>query len=375
MLIKHDEFGPEKILELYDPITGMRGFSVIDNTAKGPGKGGIRMSASVDKEEVFKLARTMTIKNAMAELPFGGAKSGIIADPYRIGKKKKHDIVAAFGRALRCIAPEIYVAAPDVAMGEKEIRTFVKANGDFNSATGKPAGMKGPKGAKGIPHELGSTGWGVYHATRVAADHLGMDLKGATFMVEGFGNVGEFAAKYLCKEGAVLIGVSDSKGSIYNPDGIDFDRLKSIKDRTRKVENYPDGKKGKSAMIRTQKADIFIPAGKSTDVFTEKSYRKAKFKLMVCGANIPFTPEVEDKFHRIKILVVPDFVANAGGVISSYVEYKGGKADDVFPLVKKKIRKNTRLCLKEAKRRRCSPRKAATGIAKDRIRKAMKRRG
>ncbi len=370
----YDELGPEKILELYDPVTGMRGFSVIDNTARGPGKGGIRMSATVHKEEVFKLARTMSIKNAMADLPFGGAKSGIIADPYKLDPKKKQEIVAAFGRALRCIAPELYVAAPDVAMGEKEIRTFVKANGKFNSATGKPADMKGPKGARGIPHELGSTGWGVYHATKVAAKHMKLKIKGATFMVEGFGNVGEFATKFLCKEGAILVGVSDSKGSIYNPGGINYAKLKAVKKKTRRVTNYGKGKIGKPAMIRTQKADIFIPAGKSTDVFTNKNYKQAKFKLMVCGANIAFTPEIEEKFWKRKILVVPDFVANAGGVISSYIEYKGGKAKDVFPLVEKKVKKNTKLCLDNAKKQRCSPRKAAMKIALERIRKAMKRK-
>ncbi|MBW3013706.1 Glu/Leu/Phe/Val dehydrogenase [Candidatus Woesearchaeota archaeon] len=370
----YDEFGPEKILEVYDPKTGMRGFAVIDNTARGPGKGGIRMSATVDKEEVFQLARTMSIKNAMADLPFGGAKSGIIADPYKLDDKKKPEIVAAFGRALRCIAPDIYVAAPDVAMGENEIRTFVKANGKFNSATGKPADMKGPKGARGIPHELGSTGWGVFHATKVAARHLGINLKGATFMVEGFGNVGEFAAKFLCQEGAILIGTSDSKGSVYNPEGLDFKKLKQTKAKTGRVMDYGKGKTGKPEMIRTEKADIFIPAGKSTDVFTKKNYKKAKFKLMVCGANIAFTPEIEEMFWRRNILVVPDFVANAGGVISSYVEYKGGKAKDVFPLVEKKVTANTKLCLDNAKRDNFSPRKAAMKIAVERIRNAMRKR-
>ncbi|MBW2987724.1 Glu/Leu/Phe/Val dehydrogenase [Candidatus Woesearchaeota archaeon] len=367
-MVKFDDIGPEKIIEVYDPISKMKGFTVLDNTALGPAKGGIRMTATVDKKEVAKLARTMTIKNAMAGLPFGGGKSGIIADPYKTDQKKKKEIISAFGRAIRCISPSMYVAAPDVAMGEKDVAVFVKANGKKNSATGKPKSMGG------IPHELGSTGYGVYIATVEAEKFMKINLKKATFVVEGFGNVGWFAAKYLTDHGATLVGTSDSKGSIYNPKGIDFKKLDAVKKKTRRVMDYPEGKVGKPEMIRTCKADIFIPAGVAQDVISTKNISRLKFKLIVCGANIPFTEETEEKLYRKKIMVVPDFVANAGGVISSYVEYMGGKAKDVFPLIKKKISANTRLVLQTAKRKRISPRKAGKQIAMNRVKKAMKKR-
>ena len=127
----YDEFGPEKILRVYDPKTGMRGITVIDNTALGPGKGGIRMTPTVSKTEVFLLARTMTWKNALAEVPFGGAKSGIIADDKKISGVQKVEIVKAFSRALKQLAPSVYVAAPDMNMAEEEMRIFAETNGDM----------------------------------------------------------------------------------------------------------------------------------------------------------------------------------------------------------------------------------------------------
>jgi glutamate dehydrogenase/leucine dehydrogenase len=331
-MVKYDDIGPEKIIEVYDPISKMKGFTVLDNTALGPAKGGIRMTATVDKKEVAKLARTM------------------------------------FSRAIKCVCPCDYVAAPDVAMGEREVGVFVKENKNKKSATGKPKSMGG------IPHELGSTGYGVYIATIEAAKFMKLDLKKMTFVVEGFGNVGWFAAKYLTEHGAKFIGTSDSKGSIYNPKGIDFKKLDAVKRKTRRVMDYHEGKVGKPEMIRTCKADIFIPAGVAQDVVTSKNINKLKFKLMVCGANIPFTAETEEQLYKKKIVVVPDFVANAGGVISSYVEYKGGKIKEVFPLIKKKVSANTKLVLKTAKTKRISPRKAGLQIAMERVKKAMKKR-
>ena len=166
-VIEYDEFGPEKILSVYDAKTGMRGIVVVDSTALGPGKGGIRMTSTVDTEEVARLARNMTWKCALAELPFGGAKAGIIADSKEIGQKKKHLIVEAFSRAIKAICPQLYVAAPDMYMGEQDMAWFAQVNGDMKSCTGKPESMGG------IPHESGGTGFGVFHATRVAAEIMG----------------------------------------------------------------------------------------------------------------------------------------------------------------------------------------------------------
>ena len=214
-MIKFDEFGPEKILEVYNPKSGMHGFVVIDNISRGPGKGGIRMTPTVSAEEVARLARVMTWKTSMADLPFGGAKSGILL-PKGADKAK---LVSDFSKAIKCISPSLYVAAPDINTGEKEMGIFARANGSLKSCTGKPRRMKG------IPHELGSTGYGVSISTLETVKFLKKNIKEMRFVIEGFGNVGMFAAKNLCNEGAILVGVSDSKGCIYNAKGINFNKL------------------------------------------------------------------------------------------------------------------------------------------------------
>jgi len=363
----HDELGPEKILEVYDARTGMHGFVVIDNTALGPGKGGIRMTSTVSKEEVFKLARAMTYKCSLAGLPFGGAKSGIIANPKEITPEHKKAIVKAFAKALKPVSPSLYVAAPDIYMAEEEMRIYANTNGSMKSCTGKPADMGG------IPHELGSTGFGVYHATLVAVKHLGLDIKNLKFAVEGFGNVGWFAAKYLTEAGAKLVGVSDSQGTLCNPKGIVFDKLAKVKKEQRTVVKYTEGKvcsvlKGEE--IVGVDADILITAA-IPDLVTDANKHSIKAKIVVQGSNIPMSPEVEEYLHKKGILVIPDFVANAGGVISSYVEYIGGNEKDMFKMVKEKIVKNTTEVLKRAKKKKIKPRDAALEVALERIKKAM----
>ena len=364
--IKHDEFGPKKILDVHDSKTKMRGFLCVDNIALGPGKGGIRMTPTVTVKEVFRLARAMTWKCALAELPFGGAKSGIIADDRNMPKEEKKAIVQAFARALKPVCPSMYVAAPDMNMSEQEMKWFAEANGSMKACTGKPADMGG------IPHELGSTGFGVYHATLAALEHAGIDVKGATVAVEGFGNVGSFAAKFLSEAGAKIVAVSDSKGVIYNENGLDFEKLRKVKDETHAVKNYEPGEVLPNEKIFELAVDVLIPAA-LPDVITEKNIDKVKAKIIVQGANIPIPHDIEKVLHEKGVLVVPDFVANAGGVISSYVEYIGGKPEQMFKEVEERIKRNTKLVLEKSKEKNICPRNAALEIAKERVRKAMKK--
>ncbi len=358
-MIKYDEFGPEKILSVYNPKSGMKGFVVIDNTKLGPGKGGIRMTPDVTEVEVSRLARAMTWKCALADLPFGGAKSGIVANSKELSPEKKEEIVKHFSEALKVVCPELYVAAPDINIAEKEMEWFSKANGNNKSCTGKPASMGG------LPHELGSTGFGVFHATKVAAEHAKIELKNASVAIEGFGNVGWFAAKFLSEEGAKLVAVSDSKGVIFNEQGIDFNELDKIKKETGSVVNYKPGEQADN--ILDVKADILITAA-IPDLIKGEDVDKLSFKLIVAGSNIPMTAETEELCHKKGILVVPDFVANAGGVISSYVEYIEGNEKDMFKMVEEKITKNTKQVLEDAKSKDIPPRESAMEIAKERIR-------
>lgn len=365
MQIKFDEWGPEKIIQTYDAKTGMRGILVIDNTALGPGKGGIRMTPSVSVEEVFRLARTMTWKNALADLPFGGAKGGIIADPKNMSEKQRKEIIQAYARSLKEVCPSIYVAGPDVNTNEESMKWFVEAIGDRRACTGKPKDMGG------LPHELGSTGFGVAHATKVALKHIGQSLKGASIAIEGYGNVGTFAHKFLSDWGAKIVAISDSKGVIYNENGLDFDELMNVKQKTGSVVNYKDGKVLPNKEIFELKVDVLIPAA-LPDVINEGNYRNIKAKVIVEAGNIVMNEEIEGKLHEKGILVVPDFAANAGGVISSWVEYIGKDENYMFKTVEEKITKNVELVLKRSKEKNVKPRDAAIEIAKERVMKAMK---
>jgi len=357
-MINHDKIGPEKIIQVYDPKTRMKGILVIDSLKLGPGKGGIRMTPTVSVEEVFRLARAMTLKNSLADLPFGGAKSGIIFNPKESTKEEKLEIVKAYSRAIKELCPEKYIAAPDINMGEQEMRAFVEANGSKKSTTGKPSDLGG------LPHELGSTGYGVFISTLVALDHLNLKPEETTFAVEGFGNVGTFAAKFLTEKGSKLVAVSDSQGVIENQEGIDYPELQKTKNETKSVVNYE--KATKTENILEAKADILITAA-IPDLINENDIEKLNFKLIVQGSNIPATPETEQKLHEKNILVIPDFVANSGGVISSYVEHIEGTEQQMFEMIKEKIEKNTRLVLEKSKEKNIKPRDAALEIAEERL--------
>ncbi len=361
--MEYDEFGPEKVIHSYDPKTGMKAITVIDNTNLGPGKGGIRMTPSVNEEEVYKLARTMTWKNALAGIPFGGAKSGIIANDKEMKQGQKDEIVAAFGRAIKCIAPTHYIAGPDMNMAEHEMQILVEANGDKNSATGKPKNMGG------LPHELGSTGFGTYHALLTALEFI--DLKEPTVAIEGFGNVGTFVMKFLTEKGIKVVATSDSKGTIFNEEGLDYEKLMKVKEETGSVVNYEDGKKLDGGELVGLGVDILVPAA-IPDFINKSNKNDIEAKLIVCGSNIAMSEEIEEEFYKKGVMVIPDFVANAGGVISSYIETINGSEEDMFKIVEKNITENTKETLERSKEKKISPREAAMEIAVERVKEAKK---
>ncbi|MDO8648132.1 MAG: Glu/Leu/Phe/Val dehydrogenase [Candidatus Diapherotrites archaeon] len=362
-----DNIGPEKIVEVYDVKTGMHGVAVIDNTALGPGKGGIRMTATVNTEEVAKLARIMTWKTALAELPFGGAKAGIFCDAKSISLKQKEAIIKSFARALKCVVPSQYIAAPDMNTGEKEMKWFAQGAGNLKACTGKPKSMHG------IPHELGSTGFGVYHATIEALKFKGIKIKGAKIAVEGFGNVGSFAAKFLTEKGALLVGTSDSQGCIMNEDGLNFKELSAVKAKKGSVNYYQKGYTGVSGKLASIECDVLITAA-VPNFINESNYRFVKAPILVEGSNIPMPISIEQKLFERGITIVPDFVANAGGVISSYIEFKDGTPKQMFKLVEEKVVRNTDLTLKLAEKQGIFQRGAAQQIAVKRVMQAMKKR-
>ena len=330
-----DDFGPEYSLEVYDPSSEMRGFLVIDNTAIGPGKGGIRMTPNVSVDEVARLARTMTWKNALASIPFGGAKAGIIWSGGSEEEKKKR--VESLARALKPFIPDKYIAGPDVNSGETEMKWFAEAISVWNSSTGKPADYINPAtGHGGLPHELGSTGFGIAHATRVVCELLNLPLSGATVAIEGYGNVGSFAHKFLTELGAKVVAVSDSRGAVFVGDGLDFAVLSQIKSQKKGVVEYPGGKLLSVSDFWAFPVDILITAA-LTDAINLDNKDLIKAKVIIEGSNIPILDAIEDELYRKGIVIVPDIVANAGGVISSYAEYKGMNSKEMFKIVFGKI--------------------------------------
>ncbi len=373
-----DELGPEYVIETYDPKLKYRGILVLDNLALGVGKGGLRMLPNLTTYEVWRLARAMTLKNALMDLPFGGAKSGIILDPKKVSLAKKRKIIESFARSLKPVCPKHYVTAPDINIGEKEMEWFAKAVGDWQAATGKPSNLCvklfGDNWERcGLPHEFGSTGFGVAVSTKAAIEFLGKDVKEITCAIAGFGNVGSFAFKHLQEFGVKIVAVSDISGAIFNKEGLDFSKLIKLSQRKKPITSYTLAKKISRESIYELPVDVLIPAAVS-DVIGEKNYKRVKSKIIIEGANIPIREEYEEKLRKKGVLIVPDIVANSGGVISSFIEYKGYHPKKMFGIIKRRVVKTTESVLKQSKEKNLSPRIVAKKIAEKKLKEAMKKR-
>jgi len=396
-----DEWGPEKVLQVYDPDTGMKGVLVIDNTSTGPGKGGIRFAESVTPIEVFKLARTMTWKCASAGLPFGGAKGGIIANP---GKVNQVEWIKSFAKMIKPYCPSQYIAATDVGTTELDMAVFAHEIGDMRACTGKPQELGG------IPHELGTTGYGVSVALRTTIDFLkeskrkgvkpsrpyidltnSLDIKNNDIkvVIQGFGNVGSFTAKFLNDLNIKVIGVSDVSGFVFDDNGLDIPQLMSdMKDKS-KLSDLLNNQQQQQHLynildkdeIFNVDSDVFIPAA-LTGVINDKTASKLlehNVKIIVEGANIPTTPSADQYLVNNNILIIPDFLANSGGVIGSFVEYQGRTEKEAFDLIEYKITNNVKRALynsvqltdQEGDNSQLNVRKVAMETAKQIVYRAM----
>jgi len=355
-----DKLGPAYVIQMYNPKHNVWAVTVIDNIKRGPGKGGIRMTGTVSVEEVGRLARAMTLKCAMADLPFGGAKSGITIDPKTISKEAKREIITWFGEQLRMYAPAYYISAPDINMAEEEMRWFVEGHGNPKAITGKP------KDLGGLPHELGSTGFGVAHSAKMALEFKGIPVQGATVAIEGYGNVGVFAHKFLEEMGAKIVAASDSKGAIYNQNGLKHSELLQTKQIKGTVVEHDKGEKMEGKKIFELDVDVLIPAA-LPDVINQSNAENVKAKIIVEGANISIVSDFVEPLHKRGVLIIPDFVANAGGVISSYAEHMGYDEVKMFELVREKIEKSVNATLARSKETGESPRHTAEAIALERL--------
>lgn len=354
-----DEFGPTKILHVYEPKANLRAILVIDNVAAGPSIGGIRMAPDVSIEECFRLARAMTLKNIAAGLPHGGGKVVIYGNP-KMEKSQKEVII----RALACCLKDIkeYILAPDMGTNE-ECMAWIKD--EMDRVVGVPAELGG------IPlDEIGATGWGLFHAIDVAAPFCGFSIEGCRVVVQGFGAVGGHVARFLHDKGARIIAVSDSTGAIFKGDGIDIDQLSRIKQEGEGVNTAPDCELISAGDLISLECDVWIPAARP-DVLNEDNVEMLRTRLVAQGANIPCTAAAELYLHKNGVSCLPDFIVNAGGVICAACEYQGTSQLGAMSRIEETLRKNTAYILEKSAQEGLPLRETAVDFAGDRLLKVM----
>ena len=300
-----------------------RGYRVQHCLALGPAKGGVRYHPSVTLDEVKSLAFWMTFKCAVMSLPFGGAKGGVAVEPKKHSKAELERISRRyFAEISLLVGPEKDIPAPDVNTTPDIMAWFMDTYSmtvGYSSmavVTGKPVGLGGSEGREE------ATGRGVAKTASMAAKRKGIDISKATVAVEGFGNVGRFAALLLSlEEGAKVVAVSDSRGAIYNPDGFDVEELIKYKKEHGTVADYPRAKgRLSNDELKVLDVDILIPAALEHSIDAEIA-KEIRAKVVVEGANGPLTKEADDILNERGVLVVPDILANAGGVTVSYFEW------------------------------------------------------
>ena len=367
-----DEWGPEKIVCVSDRKTGMRGVLVLDNTARGMGKGGTRMSPTLSVHEVARLARTMTWKWAAVDLYYGGAKAGILGDP---NSPKKEAILRAFARALANEVPSEYVFGLDMGLSERDAAIFIDELGDRGAAVGLPRQLGG------LPYdELGVTGYGVAEAADAAARTIGLDLAGARVTIQGFGAVGQAAAQRFKELGALVVSVSTAVGAVHDPNGLNIERLVSLREKFRDdcVVEYGNTLPSEAALAVD--TDVLVPAARE-DVIDDDLALTTTAKLIVEGANLPTTPSARELLHKRGIAVIPDFIANAGGIVAAAysmdTRYSAFTLDpeDIFTMISTKLRANAVAVLVAAQRDGVTTHEAAFKLAQERVLTAMQLRG
>jgi glutamate dehydrogenase (NAD(P)+) len=354
-----DKLGPLKVIHVHEPSIGLKAILVVDNVAKGPSIGGMRMATDVSTEECLRLARAMTFKNAAAGLPHGGGKIVIYGDP-KMPMSEKEVLLRGLAQALR--NEDSYIFAPDMGTDE-ECMAWIR------DEVGRVVGL--PREIGGIPlDEIGATGWGLSNVVDIALEYCDFDLHDARLVVQGFGAVGKNVSQFLTEKGAKLIAVADSAGAVHNPTGLDVSRLLELKNVGNSVIDYEDAETLDRDAVIDVECDIWIPAARP-DVINEENVHRLNTRLVVEGANIPITHGAEKYLHDQGVLCIPDFIANAGGVICAAMEYHGSSQAAALQAIEEKLRRNTKLVLEASRRDQILPREASMEMAMERIKRAM----
>ncbi len=359
-----------------------KGFRVQYNDARGPTKGGIRFHPDETIDTVRALAAWMTWKTAVVDIPLGGAKGGIICNPKEMSQAELERLSRAYIRQVgRIIGLEKDVPAPDVYTNPQIMAwmmdeySFLKGYNEFGVITGKPLELGGSAGRGD------ATARGGMYTIREAAKVLGIETKGATMAIQGFGNAGQYAA-LLGEEllGCKIVAVSDSRGGIYNPDGFDAKALVDHKLKTGKVGGFPGAKEISNAELLELDVDILVPAALE-NVITKENAPRIKAKISAELANGPTTPEADKILHENGVYVIPDFLCNAGGVTVSYFEMVQNAYDyywdeaTVHERLDKKMTAAFHAVHERAEELKVHNRLAAYAVAVERVAKAVRLRG
>ena len=301
-------------------IDSVVGYRVQHNNTRGPFKGGIRYHHHVDIDEVRSLATLMTWKTALVDIPYGGGKGGIGINPSDYSKVELERISRKFFRAIDpIIGVNIDIPAPDVNTNAQVMSWFMDEYSQTHGytpgiVTGKPIELGGSEGREA------ATGRGTAIITREAAEKWNIDLNGAKVVVQGFGNVGSYAAKFLHEYGCKIIGVSDISGGLYASDGFDVEELFDYNYKHRTIDGYQYGEKITNEELLALECDFLIPAALGSAI-NEDNVDSLNCKIIIEAANGPVTGEAADKLWKKKIAIIPDILTNAGGVTVSYFEW------------------------------------------------------
>jgi glutamate dehydrogenase (NAD(P)+) len=297
------------------------GYRVQYNITLGPAKGGIRYHPDVSLDEVTALAAWMTWKCAIAHIPFGGGKGGIVCDPTRLSRRELEALTRRYvAEIIDAIGPEKDVPAPDVNTNDQVMAwvmdTYSMHVGHTETAvvTGKPIELGGSLGRRE------ATGRGVMIVTREAAKHRGLDISQATIAIQGFGNVGSVSADLLSRLNAQIVAITDARGGVYNAKGLDIPKMLEYAAQHTTIDNFPGGEPLTNEELFALDADILIPAALENQITTDNA-ATIRAGIVIEAANGPTTPEANNILHERGVFVVPDILANSGGVTVSYFEW------------------------------------------------------
>jgi len=322
--LKHPERVVESNLTVEMDDGSLRRFTAFQsqfNGDRGPYKGGIRYHPSVSRDEVKALSGWMTYKCAVVDIPYGGGKGGIVVDPRKLSAAEAERLTRSFATELRpFVGPDRDIPAPDVNTGQREMNWFKDTYETLENTvapgviTGKAVSAGGSQG------RVKATGRSTMLAAREAFDYLGRDLAGATVAVQGYGNAGSVAAGLLEDQGATVVAVSDSSGAVYDPEGLDTAAVKRFKTETGSVSGFGASESLTNEELLTLDVDLLVPAALENAVDAEIAGDVAA-DVVVEAANGPITPDADDILGDRDVLIVPDILANAGGVTVSYFEW------------------------------------------------------